>query len=129
MKFDENADLHEAARRLSLLGEISAVQGNHRIKRAYDAKRLKTYMSNAAAQRLSATRAAEDDIDFSGLGLPFEADPALKYQWHYNNTGDYSFKENNPDAKVVAGCDVNCVEAWKMCTGDPSIVVAVLDEV
>lgn len=128
VKFDENADLHEAARRLSLLGEISAVQGNHRIKRAYDAKRLKTYMSNAAAQRLSATRAAEDDIDFSGLGLPFEADPALKYQWHYNNTGDYSFKENNPNAKVVAGCDVNCVEAWKMCTGDPSIVVAVLDE-
>lgn len=128
VKFDENADLHEAARKLSLLGEISAVQGNHRIKRAYDAKRLKTYMSNAAAQCLSATRAAEEDIDFSGLGLPFEADPALKYQWHYNNTGDYSFKENNPDAKVVAGCDVNCVEAWKMCTGDPSIVVAVLDE-
>ena len=109
VKFDENANLHEAARKLSLLGEISAVQGNHRIKRAYDAKRLKTFMSNAAAQRLSATRAAEDDIDFSGLGLPFEADPALKYQWHYNNTGDYSFKANNPSAAVIAGCDVNCL--------------------
>lgn len=26
------------------------------------------------------------------------------------------------------GVDVNCGEAWKLCTGNPSIVVAVLDE-
>ena len=26
------------------------------------------------------------------------------------------------------GCDVNVVEAWQKCTGDPSIIVAVLDE-
>ena len=26
------------------------------------------------------------------------------------------------------GCDVGCMEAWKKCTGDPSIIVAVLDE-
>lgn len=127
VKFDENADLHEAARKLSLLGEISAVQGNHRIKRAYDASKLKARMSTAAAH-IAATRAAEDDIDFAGLGLPFEADPALKYQWHYHNTGDYSFKANNPSAAVIAGCDVNFTEAWKMSTGDPSIIVAVLDE-
>ena len=35
-------------------------------------------------------------------------------------------------AKVQAGsrpgCDVGCMEAWKKCTGDPSIIVAVLDE-
>ncbi len=128
VKFDEKADLSEAARKLRQLGEISAVQGNPRIKRAYTPKQTRTYVSESALQRLSATRAAEDDIDFSGLGLPFEADPALKYQWHYHNTGDYSFAANNKDAKIVAGCDVNCVEAWKMCTGDPSIIVAVLDE-
>ncbi|MCD8034097.1 MAG: S8 family serine peptidase [Alistipes sp.] len=128
VKFDEDADLQQAARKLSLLGEISAVQGNPRIKRAYDVKRTRTYVSEAAARNLSAARATEDDIDFSALGLPFTADPALKYQWHYYNTGDYSFAGNNPAAKIVAGCDVNCVEAWKMCTGDPSIIVAVLDE-
>lgn len=128
VKFDEHIDLHEAARKLSQLGEISAVQGNHRIKRAYDAKRMRANMNNAPAVRRSATRAAEGAIDFSGLGLPFEADPALQYQWHYHNTGDYPFKTNNPEAKVVAGCDVNCAEAWRMCTGDPSIIVAVLDE-
>ena len=27
-----------------------------------------------------------------------------------------------------AGCDVNALEAWKTCTGDPSIIVAILDE-
>ena len=30
--------------------------------------------------------------------------------------------------KVVAGCDVGCENAWEKCTGDPSIIVAVLDE-
>lgn len=38
VKFDEDTDLQEAAKRLSALGEISKVQGNQRIKRAYDVK-------------------------------------------------------------------------------------------
>lgn len=39
VKFDEGTDLQEAARRLSQLGEISKVQGNSRIKRAYNPKK------------------------------------------------------------------------------------------
>ena len=35
VKFDENTNLKEAANRLSKLGEISKVQGNSHIKRAY----------------------------------------------------------------------------------------------
>lgn len=40
VKFDENTDLQEAANRLSKLGEISKVQGNSRIRRAYSGNYL-----------------------------------------------------------------------------------------
>lgn len=53
---------------------------------------------------------------------PFN-DPMVGSQWHYCNTGDLSI---SPTAK--AGADVNVKQAWKFCTGDPSIIVAVMDE-
>ena len=31
-------------------------------------------------------------------------------------------------AEAFPGADVNCGEAWKLLKGDPSIIVAVLDE-
>ena len=34
----------------------------------------------------------------------------------------------NNKVGAKAGCDVNALEAWKTCTGDPSIIVAILDE-
>ena len=49
-------------------------------------------------------------------------DPGLSKQWHYINTGDKSIY-----SKIKAGADVNCDEAWKLCTGDPRVIVAVVD--
>ena len=49
-------------------------------------------------------------------------DPHLGRQWHYINTGDKSIY-----SKIKAGADVNCDEAWKLCTGDPRVIVAVVD--
>ncbi|MBQ5648481.1 MAG: S8 family serine peptidase, partial [Alistipes sp.] len=48
-------------------------------------------------------------------------DPGFADQWHYYNTG------SGIHEKQVAGADVNVKEAWKYTTGDPSIVVAVID--
>mgnify|MGYP002918568823 CR=1 FL=1 len=31
-------------------------------------------------------------------------------------------------SKIKAGADVNCDEAWKLCTGDPRVIVAVVDD-
>ncbi|WP_455078316.1 S8 family serine peptidase [Prevotella sp.] len=43
--------------------------------------------------------------------------------------GNYGFENlNDNNAGAEAGCDVNALEAWKTCSGDPSIIVAVLDE-
>lgn len=50
-------------------------------------------------------------------------DKLFGYQWHYNNTGPTT---NFPTRR--AGADINLLDAWELCTGDPSIVVAVLDE-
>lgn len=120
VKFDENTDLQQAANRLSRLGEISKVQGNSRIKRAYNTGNYRTYISEAALQQKAATRAAATNSTFS--------DPGLTFQWHYNNTGTNPFDNPDNGAKSIAGCDVGCVEAWAKCKGDPSIIVAVLDE-
>lgn len=122
VKFNKGTDLKAAAERLKLLGEISKVQTNGRIKRAYNTDSKRIYLSDKALQQKS-TRAAAAE------GEP--NDPGFASQWHYRNLGEgnYDFENlNNNHVGAKAGCDVNALEAWKTCTGDPSIIVAILDE-
>ena len=121
VKFDKSTDLKAAAERLKQLGEVTKVQTNGRIKRAYNTDSKRIYLSDKALLQ-KATRAAAS-------GEP--NDPGFAYQWHYRNlgAGNYGFENlNDNQAGAEAGCDVNAVEAWKTCVGDPSIIVAVLDE-
>ena len=121
VKFNKGTDLKAAAERLKQLGEISKVQTNGRIKRAYNTDSKRIYLSDKALQQ-KATRGAADD---------FPNDPGFASQWHYRNLGEgnYDFENlNNNHVGAKAGCDVNALEAWKTCTGDPSIIVAILDE-
>ena len=122
VKFNKGIDLKAAAERLKQLGEISKVQTNGRIKRAYNTDSKRIYLSDKALQQKS-TRAAAAE------GEP--NDPGFASQWHYRNLGEgnYDFENlNNNHVGAKAGCDVNALEAWKTCTGDPSIIVAILDE-
>lgn len=122
VKFNKGTDLKAAAERLKQLGEISKVQTNGRIKRAYKTDSKRIYLSDKALQQKS-TRAAAAE------GEP--NDPGFASQWHYRNLGEghYNFENlNNNHVGAKAGCDVNALEAWKTCTGDPSIIVAILDE-
>ena len=121
VKFDKSTDLKAAAERLKQLGEVTKVQTNGRIKRAYNTDSKRIYLSDKVL-RQKATRA-------TASGEP--NDPGFAYQWHYRNlgAGNYGFENlNDNQAGAEAGCDVNTVEAWKTCVGDPSIIVAVLDE-
>ena len=122
VKFNKGTDLKAAAERLKQLGEISKVQTNGRIKRAYKTDSKRIYLSDKALQQ-KATRAAAAE------GEP--NDPGFASQWHYRNLGEgnYDFENlNNNHVGAKAGCDVNALEAWKTCKGDPSIIVAILDE-
>lgn len=47
-------------------------------------------------------------------------DPYLKYQWHYMTTRDvYNY--------FKPGVDINLFPAWQVTTGDPKVVVAIID--
>ena len=121
VKFNKGTDLKAAAERLKQLGEISKVQTNGRIKRAYKTDSKRIYLSDKALQQKSSRAAAEDEPN----------DPGFASQWHYRNLGEdhYNFENlNNNHVGAKAGCDVNALEAWKTCTGDSSIIVAILDE-
>ena len=121
VKFDENTDLREAANRLGKLGEISKVQGNGHIQRAYKKQNYRSCISESALQQKVASRVVMAGNSFS--------DPGLATQWHYANSGSNLFDyQNELGNGSEIGCDVGCMEAWKKCTGDPSIIVAVLDE-
>ena len=121
VKFNKGTDLKTAAERLKQLGEISKVQTNGRIKRAYNTDSKRIYLSDKALQQKSTRSAANGEPN----------DPGFTSQWHYRNLGEgnYDFENlNNNKVGAKAGCDVNALEAWKTCKGDPSIIVAILDE-
>ena len=122
VRFDESKDLVEAAVELGELGEVNTVQFNREIKRAYNRPAKPVVISKAAAR--GARSVAE--------ALPFN-DNLLANQWSYINTGSIAVHDTDGNVNgelrpAIAGADVNCAEAWKKCTGDPSIIVAVLDE-
>ena len=121
VKFNKGTDLKAAAERLKQLGEISKVQTNGRIKRAYNTDSKRIYLSDKALQQKSTRSVANDEPN----------DPGFASQWHYRNLGEgnYDFENlNNNHVGAKEGCDVNALEAWKTCKGDPSIIVAILDE-
>ncbi|NLA15884.1 MAG: S8 family serine peptidase [Bacteroidales bacterium] len=51
-------------------------------------------------------------------GIPFN-DPLIIRQWHYFNDGSTT--------SSVAGADANILPAWEVTTGNPSVIVAVID--
>lgn len=115
VKFDENSDTKEAADKLSKLGEISKIQFNKTIQRAYSTAK-KPILTSKVGEAKTIARSAN---------MPFN-DPELYKQWGYINSGTNGFEQDW--AKSISGADVNAEEAWKISTGDPSIIVAVLDE-
>lgn len=55
--------------------------------------------------------------------FPFnESLHSQRMQWHYNNTGSVFA------VKTMMGADANVYPAWKLCTGDPDVIVAVIDQ-
>lgn len=114
VRFSKEADLQKVAEDLALVGEISAIQFNTIMKRAYDPNVRPVIVSK---QSLSATRAAADAYPLN--------DPKLPMQWGLINRGNIE----ELGEKATQGCDVQVEEAWNRgIGGHPSIIVAVFDE-
>lgn len=55
--------------------------------------------------------------------FPFNESKAVQQmQWHYNNTGSIF------GSTGLVGADADVWAAWKLCTGDPDVIVAVIDQ-
>lgn len=124
--FDEKTDLEQVAKDLAVVAEVAKVQFSHNIKRVYDPAMKPTLLSEKARRTLMNTRSVD------GRVATFN-DPELALQWGYMNDGSVlQAGETNSRGDLVtpavAGVDVGCGDAWKLCKGDPSIIVAVLDE-
>lgn len=108
LRFDSEQDLTAAAEKLSAVSEISKIQYSARLTKASDGK-VYPFHGGAPATK-------------SVVTAPFN-DPNLFWQWHYINNADQAVANTS-----VAGADVNVAPAWELTTGDPRVIVAVLDE-
>lgn len=101
--------LETVATALSSQKKIERVQYNTRMRNVVT-RRPHPYVSNIQTKAVQNSNAAFND-------------PMLSKQWSYHNTGN-----GDPVWNSVAGADVNVVDAWKLTAGDPSVIVAVVDE-
>ena len=108
LKFASSVSLEQVAGKFSLLGDVSLVE--------YDIPVLRIDKGKAVSYD------GVDPTPDTRASSSFN-DPRLSKQWHYNNTGDMSLTQ-----PIKAGCDVNLFAAWELCAGDPSVIVAVVDE-
>ena len=109
VRFSDKYPVEKVAADLARLGEVSRVEFNRTLKRANQNKAV-ALSADAIEQMAASAKAAKYN------------DPHLPLQWHMVNNGDLG------NTKFVAGADVNVEKAWELCTGNPSIIVAVLDE-
>lgn len=122
VRFNKEYSVEEVIARLSQLGEVQYANPNRKIQRAYSSERKATPLTRETLEMLQRRTAA------TRAGAPF-SDPLLSLQWDLINDGTmFTGTEACPQAKSIAGADVRCQEAWSASTGDPSIIVAVLDE-
>ena len=120
LHFDKSSDMESVASKLAKVNEVQRVQYVHRVYRVGQPKSYaKTIAQSTTESRASVVKSK----------IPFN-DTYAKYQWGLENLGASSELQIGVSglAKPIAGSDINVVPAWKLCTGDPSIVVAVVDE-
>lgn len=110
IKVEKGTDLENLAFSMSSEKKISRIQFNS-IVQPVSTKQLMPRPFKPGAN----TKAA-------GTAAPFN-DPSFSNQWDLLST-----EKGKPVATSVPGADVNVVDAWNLTAGDPSIIVAVVDE-
>ena len=114
VRFDEKHPVEKVASDLAKLGEVSRVEFNRTLKRASHKPAIPL---TAGQLRAAMTKASPAKFN----------DEYLSYQWNLVNDGSLHI-DTLKMRKFVAGADVQVEKAWDLTTGDPSIIVAVLDE-
>ncbi len=105
IRFDENVDAAEARRVMSLTAGIEKAEN------IVPMVRQDGGTGKARVLQSPLPAVAESASGFN--------DPRLPMQWHYQNDGSLSGS--------VAGADINLFNAWKVTTGSPDVLVAIID--
>lgn len=106
LDFDNNIAPETVALRIAAAPEIQSVQYSRYIDLISDEEAIEI-------SDLPETRTSETS------DLPFD-DKYLSYQWNLINDGSIH-------SEAVAGADIGIKDAWRLCAGDPSVVVAIFD--
>lgn len=112
--FDEEFPLAKAG---ELLGADTCIAVVEYTLESKPVKPRPMTLNGAAAMRGSGTRAS----------MPMN-DELLINQWHYHNYGSYQLVGGGAFTESKAGADIDLFNAWELCTGDPRVVVAVIDQ-
>lgn len=101
----DNIKVEDAVRNFSEMGMVQAVE--------FNSKANKDYSGGVYGA----------DVQTKATSYVFN-DPLLTDQWHYINGGSTEYSKS-----AYAGADINVKDVWRDLTcGDPSIIVAVVDE-
>lgn len=114
-KYDETVPAKEVAEMLSGCDGLEVIE--YSIPTAVSAYSKATAAEN---EEPVATRAHS-----SARNTPFpfnESVRSQRMQWHYNNTGNVYANS------TVVGADADVYAAWQLCTGNPDVIVAVVDQ-
>lgn len=122
LRFDNEADLNNVAKRLASVAEVQRVQFNETLKKVYNKSSLVGNQSgDVTVSTQPTTRSSSNET------IPF-LDNYKHYQWNLVNNGTKSEVVAHKGYAATIEADVNALPAWKLCKGDPSIVVAICDE-
>ena len=107
VEFDKEANLDAVAEKFAAISSVKRVQ----------------FCSKVEKPQLSAQPVSESDVTITRADAEPFNDTMLPLQWHYNNKGQQSLFVGAKE-----GEDIGLYEAWKYTTGNPEIIVAVVDE-
>ena len=105
VEFEEDTPVESVAQRYAAMTEVERVE--------YAMKFVRPEVNVVPMESHPATRSDSESFN----------DPMLPLQWGLHNEGSSTIFST-----AYAGADINAYEAWKYATGNPKVVVAVVDE-
>ena len=108
VEFDESIRHEIIAEKAAARKEVKSIQYSRMLEPSWN--EADVFPMDA----MPVTRASQKSSD-----LPFN-DEYLNYQWNLVNDGSIH-------QEALAGADVGVKDAWRLCAGDPGVVVAVFD--
>ena len=108
VEFDESIRPENVAAKVAAKKEVKAIQYSRMLEPSWNESDV--FPLEVQPITKSSRESAE---------LPFN-DTYLEYQWNLVNDGSIH-------KEALAGADVGVKDAWRLCAGDPSVVVAVFD--